>query len=244
MLLSAGADRSQAPNVKLLDFGLAKLRTSSATAMQRRSLATTQVAPVTNPGVLVGTLPYMAPEQLEGGAVDARTDLFAFGAMLYEMVAGRRAFSADAQARLIAAILKDTPPPIAELRPELPPDVARIVGRCLAKEPTRRYQTALDVRNELEDLERQLSSGEGTRASRARAHSRILRVAASVVGLLLAGAAAYLAWSSMSRNTTTPPLRLTFDQLTSQPGRELFPSLAPDGQWVVYSGEGTGNLDI
>jgi eukaryotic-like serine/threonine-protein kinase len=128
---------------KLLDFGLAKLRRPSAVASA--SMLPTQESPATAQGTILGTLPYMAPEQLEGEEADARTDLFAFGAMLYEMVTGRKAFESKSQASLIAAIIDRDPPPISSVAPVSPPGFDWIVGRCLAKDPEDRWQTARDL---------------------------------------------------------------------------------------------------
>ena len=101
-------------------------------------------------GTILGTFQYMAPEQLEGQEADARTDIFAFGAVLYEMVTGRKAFEGKSQASLIGAILKDTPAPMSTLRPLAPPLLDHIVQRCLAKDPDERWQTAADLKVELQ----------------------------------------------------------------------------------------------
>jgi len=126
---------------KLLDFGLAKFRTTpndgGVTAAITQSLS--------GVGVLTGTVPYMAPEQLEGREADARSDLFAFGAVLYEMVTGRRAFPGESQASVIAAILEHDPPPISTLQPLTPSTLDRIVKKCLAKDPEDRWQTTRDL---------------------------------------------------------------------------------------------------
>ncbi len=137
--------------VKVLDFGLAKRES------EERNLVTTNAetwaSPVSTPGQLVGTVPYMAPEQVRGEAVDARTDLFALGTVLYELAGGRRPFTGATAADVSSAILRDVPLSLAIVRPDLPADFDRIVGRCLAKEPRARFQTALDVRNELRCME-------------------------------------------------------------------------------------------
>ncbi len=111
--------------------------------------APTLGAPLTGEGTIVGTFQYMAPEQLEGRHVDSRTDIFAFGSVLYEMVTGRRAFEGRSQASLIGAILKDDPPPIASLQPLAPPTLDRVVKKCLAKDPDYRWQSARDMLDEL-----------------------------------------------------------------------------------------------
>ena len=146
--------------VKVLDFGLAKLRPSSEQAVVDAPNTRTAL-PLTGEGVLLGTVPYMAPEQLEGRSVDARTDIFAFGAIVYEMTAGRRAFAGDSQASLIAAILEREPEPISGDPPLTPPGLERLVRKCLAKDPDARWQSASDIADEL----RWLSTGSGIAAS-------------------------------------------------------------------------------
>ncbi|HEV2297591.1 MAG TPA: protein kinase [Candidatus Acidoferrales bacterium] len=131
---------------KLLDFGLAKPTAQAA------GLADTPTAskPLTAQGTIVGTFQYMAPEQLEGKEADARSDIFSFGAVLYEMATGKRAFEGKSQASLIAAILEHEPPPISQLQPMAPPALERVVRICLAKDPEERFQTAHDLRLQLE----------------------------------------------------------------------------------------------
>ena len=135
---------------KLLDFGLAKLRPSGpAGAVPGSSALPTQWADLTAEGSIVGTLSYMAPEQLEGKEADARTDIFAFGSVLYEMVTGKRAFSGTSQASLISAIMKEDPAPISSVQPMSPPVLDRVVKTCLAKDPEERWQSAADIKREL-----------------------------------------------------------------------------------------------
>ncbi len=140
--------------VKVLDFGLAKL--ASQDSGLEATQAETVAAPISTVGQAVGTVPYMAPEQLRGEAVDARTDLFSFGVMLFELVSGRRPFGGATSAEVSSAILRDPPAPLEQVRTDLPRDVARIIGRCLEKDPERRFQTAKDVRNELDLVRRSL----------------------------------------------------------------------------------------
>lgn len=135
------------PLVKLLDFGLAK-PTSDLGARAARSVAASN-EPLTRPGAFVGTVGYMAPEQLEGRPVDARTDVFALGAVIYEAIAGRRAFDDSSDARVIAAVLEHEPPPLSAVHPGIPPAVERIVITCLAKDPDERWQTARDLQRAL-----------------------------------------------------------------------------------------------
>src|ERR1700686_5933226 len=133
---------------KLLDFGLAKLRQEAVPANVPLSELSTAKDPLTAQGTILGTLQYMAPEQVEGREVDARTDIFAFGAVVYEMATGKRAFEGKTQASLIAKILEIDPPPISSLQPMTPPALDRTVKTCLAKHPDWRWQTASDLTRE------------------------------------------------------------------------------------------------
>jgi len=144
--------------VKVLDFGLAKLMGGKPNAESETATAITN-APISNEGRVLGTVPYMAPEQIRGEAVDARTDLFALGIMLYELATGRRPFTGATSADVSSSILRDTPEPLATLRADLPGDLDRIVGRCLEKNPRDRFQTALDVCNELRRVKQTIERG-------------------------------------------------------------------------------------
>ena len=132
-------------SVKLLDFGLAKLKERD----EQVPTDATRSARLTDVGTIMGTVPYMAPEQIEGREVDARTDIFAFGVVLYEMVCGRRPFAGDSRASLMAAIVAAEPPPLSSLQPQIPASLERLILRCLAKDPDDRWQTARDLAAEL-----------------------------------------------------------------------------------------------
>ena len=134
---------------KLLDFGLAKLHGGDCTIASSLTSLPTERHSITGEGVIMGTFQYMAPEQLEGREVDARTDIFAFGGVVYEMATGKRAFTGKSQASLIGAILKDNPPPISSIQPMAPPALDRVVRKCLAKDPDERWQSAHDLMDEL-----------------------------------------------------------------------------------------------
>jgi serine/threonine protein kinase/Flp pilus assembly protein TadD len=152
--------------VKVLDFGLAKLADARpALDSTQAPAAATLAAPLSTDGLVLGTAPYMAPEQLCGEPVDARTDLFALGILLHELASGRRPFEGRSTAELASAILRDAPPALRSIRPDLPVDLERIVGRCLEKAPRERFQTALDVLNELRAVRR---AGELSGASEKR----------------------------------------------------------------------------
>jgi tetratricopeptide (TPR) repeat protein/TolB-like protein/predicted Ser/Thr protein kinase len=145
--------------VKVLDFGLAKL------VEPGDAVGTDATATVTAEGKILGTVAYMSPEQAEGRPIDARSDVFSLGVLLYEMASGIRPFEGDTRISTLTAILRDTPSSLTDVRQNLPRHLSRIVNHCLAKEPDRRYQSALDVRNELDELRREVSSGELEMAS-------------------------------------------------------------------------------
>jgi serine/threonine protein kinase/predicted Zn-dependent protease len=153
--------------VKVLDFGLAKLAASDPGT--ELTQAATVMTPLSGAGQVVGTVPYMAPEQVRGEAVDARTDLFSLGVVLYELTAGTRPFLGESHADVSSAILRDSPTPLARVRGDLPADLERIVERCLEKNPRERFQTALDVSNELRRLRKELERSESGAAPKAPA---------------------------------------------------------------------------
>lgn len=144
--------------VKVLDFGLAKIAADEDSAAPK-SIAGTVDLPLSGDGQILGTVPYMAPEQIRGETVDARSDLFALGIILYELATGRRPFSGATLADVSSSILRDTPEPLSRVRGDLPGDLARIVDRCLEKNPRERAQSALDVNNELRSLRKTLERG-------------------------------------------------------------------------------------
>lgn len=148
-VMVAGEDR-----VKVVDFGLAKLRQEARSA--ERTVAVRE--DLTEEGRILGTYPYMSPEQIKGLAVDHRSDLFSLGVVLYEMATGERPFLGETSADLISSILRDEPPPPAEANRELPRHLDRIIAHCLEKDPDRRFQTAKDLRNELQSLRTELQS--------------------------------------------------------------------------------------
>ena len=142
--------------VKVLDFGLAKLVDPADRAAEAR----THTSPLTDAGMVVGTAAYMSPEQAEGRKVDARTDIFSFGAVLYEMVTGRRAFAGDSSLSILAKILNEDPAPPSTLTASVSSDVERAILRCLRKDPARRYQTMADLKVALEDLAADSAAGQ------------------------------------------------------------------------------------
>ncbi|HYN06179.1 MAG TPA: protein kinase [Vicinamibacterales bacterium] len=226
MLAKTGLGKAHATQAKLLDFGLARILPSDLDSVAA------DLSRITKAGAMLGTLEYMAPEQIEGQPADARTDIFAFGALLYEMLTGRRAFEGATAAVVMAAILREDPPPVH------PRELGRIVRRCLAKDPLRRYQSTRDLLNDLEDTKQVLDSGElETRASAqfASAISRA-RVAWMVAGaaLLLAAAAGW--YELNGRPADRPMVRssLIAPEGTEFDFSEGAPALSPDGRRVAF----------
>lgn len=173
---------------KLLDFGLAKLR-PVGTGSVAVSAAPTVTSPLTGAGSIVGTFQYMAPEQLEGQEADTRTDIFAFGAVVYEMVTGRRAFEGKSQASLIGAILRDTPQPMSARQAVSPRALDRLVITCLAKDPDDRWQTARDVTRQLKEVAEGTAADTAAVAGVAVVAGPKQRMSRAVFAAVLAGAA-------------------------------------------------------
>ena len=146
--------------VKVLDFGLAKLRLEVSPA----GVTELPTEPLTQEGRILGTMPYMSPEQLEGRDLDGRSDIFSLGVVLYEMVTGERPFKGDTSVSLISSIVKDAPQQVETVRGDLPRHLSRIISHCLEKDPRRRYQSVLDVRNELQALESEVATGTQSRS--------------------------------------------------------------------------------
>jgi len=144
---------SEHGHAKVLDFGLAKIAVPGTKESEFKTLTGTQT------GIVMGTLPYMSPEQLHGRQVDHRTDIYSLGAVLYEMATGQGPFVGDTTAELISSILRDTPKPVSGLRADLPMALERIIERCLAKQPAERYASVRELRGALELLRREMSSG-------------------------------------------------------------------------------------
>jgi Tol biopolymer transport system component len=237
----------QAGRVKVLDFGLAKLAEApAATATGVTALAT---APITGEGRILGTVAYMSPEQAEGKLIDARSDLFSLGVILYEMATGQRPFTGDTSISIISSIVKDTPKSVTELNPALPRDLGRIVRRALTKDVDRRYQTAKDVRNDLEELKASLDSGEvlatsgatlgrttdRTRATQNRGTRNV--VAAVVATAVVAVTGMYVFSSRRALPAMFPPATalqgLKITALTAS-GTAARPAISPDGKYVAY----------
>ncbi len=217
--------------VKILDFGLAIQAAPPLTGDTRSPTATR----LTAAGVVAGTVGYMAPEQVRGAAADARSDVFSFGCVLYEMLSGCQAFRRETGAETMTAILREEPKPLSAVDPSVSPALERLVMHCLEKDPTQRFQSMKDVTFTLETLAQAPSSGQAAAIPR-RPSRRALRAVPWFVAGLAAAALAWIALSwSLSGNE--PP---RFRKLTFQRGTIYSARLAPDGQTVVYGASWRG----
>jgi len=227
--------------VKVLDFGLAKLTEAAPTGEAETAVT---LEPTTEEGTIVGTVGYMSPEQAEGKAVDARSDIFSFGSVLYEMLTGQRAFQGETKASTIAAILREEPKPLSQVVEGLSREVERIVKRCLRKDPAHRFQHMDDLKVALEESKEESDSGElATTPAAEKKRFPLTALAAIAVAtvavLAVAAVVAYILWP----RPQAPPQR-TLTRLTFDPGLQSDPSFSPDGQFIAYSSDRSGNFDI
>jgi hypothetical protein len=231
--------------VKVLDFGLARLQDDIAA---REPLETQEL---TGEGRIVGTVAYMSPEQAEAKVVDQRSDVFSIGVLLYELATGSRPFTGDSSLAVLSAILKETPRPLSDLKPELPRDFARIVRRALNKDPEERYQSAKDLRNDLTAVLEDLTPGEpappaaaGTVAPALR-RSRTVTVVAAAAALIAVAVVGWLVTRSSSPAPASAPpdawtpVRLTSSGIVRGPG-----AVSPDGRYVAYAQAGDGGIGL
>jgi Tol biopolymer transport system component/predicted Ser/Thr protein kinase len=209
--------------VKILDFGLA--RRAESPAQDTRT-----ADPLSGPGAIMGTVGYMAPEQIRGDPVDARTDLFAFGAVLYEMLAGRRAFEGSTAADISSAILREDPPELIAVRPEISPGLERIVKHCLEKNPLERFQTARDVAFALDAL-----SGSDSGSTTAPPVRRVVRWRTSAASVALAAVAGLVAGAFGMQWYAPPPPPIEFTRMTFTDGAIGNARFMPDGRTIIYS---------
>jgi serine/threonine protein kinase len=214
--------------VKILDFGLAKLLDAADSTPEGSTLTG---RPLTEEGVVVGTAAYMSPEQAEGRPLDARSDIFSFGTILYEMTTGRRPFTGDSWLSILSRIVSEDPRPPAEISAAIPVELEKIILRCLRKTPARRYQSMADLKVALEDLAAESESARKTPAPRRRWVSvAILPV------LLLAG---YLAWRFARGPESAEPLAAI--PLSTRPGVHRYPTFSPDGNHIAFTWHGSKN---
>jgi serine/threonine protein kinase/dipeptidyl aminopeptidase/acylaminoacyl peptidase len=211
--------------VKLLDFGLAKTQASGASSSPAAALTlatlVTAAQPLTMQGAILGTIQYMSPEQLEGREADARSDIFAFGAVLYEMATSRRAFEGKTQVSVIAAILEHEPPPVSASQPVTPPMFDDVLRICLAKNPDERWQAAADLVHELKLLGR-YGKPPASSAKGAGSRERIAWVSATIAAALVAAAA------TVVLRRPVAPAKASFEVPTKSSGSQF--ALSPDGK--------------
>ena len=237
---------------KLLDFGLAKVQTS-ATAANLSTLSLSG-AHETAEGTILGTFHYMAPEQLEGRDADARTDLFAFGALVYKMATGSKAFAGASQATVIAAILTSNPSPLSSLNPLAPAPLDRLIMRCLAKSPDDRWQTARDLLFELHAVAEGVTetvvtrAGEGANRVSPRTRSRLTAaawnaaIAAAAAGLTLGGA---YAWQRLADHPSLLPAERLQSEIPAPDNTNVGAiALSPDGRQLAFIGRNAGRSQL
>jgi serine/threonine protein kinase/sugar lactone lactonase YvrE len=227
--------------VKLLDFGLAKLLERGASETD----ATETLAEIerTAEGTIVGTAAYMSPEQAEGKPLDGRSDIFSFGAVLYEMITGQRAFHGTTRLSTLSSVLRDEPKPPGEIREKTPEELGRIIARCLRKEPGRRFQHMSDLAVALEEVKEESESGKRAAAQpKRRTGLRGLIAVAAVVVILAGGGAAWrFGWLASGRAVSGS---VQASQITTAPGLSMGASLSPEGAWMAFSSNRSGRFEV
>jgi Tol biopolymer transport system component len=230
--------------VKVLDFGLAKLvaREEAGSPEHETKTEDGDIGPLSQPGMVAGTAGYMSPEQAGAKKVDGRSDIFSFGAVLYEMVTGRRAFAGNSTAETLAAVLREQPKAPTEVTQGVPRDLERVILRCLQKDPDRRFQHMADVKVELQEIKEESDSQPVAAPATSRGRRRWGFAAALAGALLLAPLAVWLRWRP--REIERAPPRLV--PLTSMHGSQVHPTFSPDGAQIafVWDGEKGDNWDI
>ena len=229
--------------LRVLDFGLAKLHEPAGFGASGTQAPTAAVE--TGEGKILGTVAYMSPEQAEGKPVDPRSDVFSLGTILYEMATGERPFRGDTGMSTIGAILKDQPDSVTELNPSLPRHLGRVIRRCLAKDPDRRYQTALDLRNELEELKAEIDSGElaaepGGATPRPRRSLRWLAGIGAVAALIIVAVVA-ITWR---RDGESPPAVYVPRPITGTLGQEMDINWSPESVFMAFGQTREGSVDV
>jgi eukaryotic-like serine/threonine-protein kinase len=228
-LKPANVMADESGSITVLDFGLAKL--TEASAAEAADAHTRTVERVTEEGAIVGTVSYMSPEQAEGKAVDARSDVFSFGCVLYEMLTGQRAFQGDSPISTLSAVLRSEPTPIRELASDVPPEVERLLKRCLRKNPDRRFQHMSDLKVALEESRDESDSGTLSLPSTVAPSRSRARLWLAVVVLAMGTGVTWWALGGGRMPTDTRPKTAP---LTSYEGFEAQPSFSPDGNQVVF----------
>ena len=215
---------------KIVDFGLAEPhghRDGGGAVDQAPGAATGDAVTVTVPGLIEGTIAYMSPEQARGAAVDARSDQFAFGLMLYEMLSGRRAFVRDTPAATLDAIANEDPPSLTAVAPRVPPQLAALVRRCLNKRPDERYAATTDLYRELRTIR------DGLNGTRAVARPRLILAAATASVVVITAGATWMAWDRPTATAATAPAMKVIP-IFARPHDKSEPALSPDGSRLVF----------
>jgi eukaryotic-like serine/threonine-protein kinase len=220
--------------IKILDFGLAKLVQDDALHSATDLQTVDEPHPKTTPGHVMGTVGYMSPEQVRGQGADQRSDIFALGAILYEMLTGQRAFKRDSSVETMNAILKEEPPELEESVPGITPNLDRVIRHCLEKNPVQRFQSASDIAFDLESISNHSASGSRLKVAAAERQGYCKQAAAA-----LAIAAALAATYYLARRGA-PPSAPRFHQLTFQRGTIYGAKFAPDGQSILFSAAWNG----
>jgi hypothetical protein len=222
---------------KLLDFGLAKMAAPVVSA-ETETLGPTAAPPITAEGTILGTAQYMSPEQLEGKEIDARSDIFSFGAMLHEMITSRKVFQGSSHASLIAAVMSANPRPVSAVQAMASPALDRLVRKCLAKSPDDRWQSAGDLVSEIEWIEETNSSGAvpAPVAAKRRNRERLAWIAAGLAGVMLLMS---LAWTMFHRRKESTGMTEVRFQIPA-PDKLYFRrydtlALSPDGERIVFT---------
>ena len=223
---------------KLLDFGLAKLQIHDGVVEGVSGV--TRTTPLTGEGTIIGTIQYMSPEQLEGKEVDKRSDIFAFGAVLYEMATGQRAFQASSQASLIASILTKEPRPLSELQPLTPPMLERAIKQCLAKDPDQRWQSAGDLKRTLQWVS-EGGSQVGLPAPVAAHRKRQLQIGwiVAAVATVALAALAFVHFTQPKQEVITTKFSLPVPETLLQ---TTWPRLSPDGTLLAFQGRDSASV--
>ena len=222
---------------KILDFGLAKLRDPD-TALDGQTMVKN-----TTPNAVLGTPSYMSPEQASGGEVDHRSDIFALGCILYEMASGQQAFTGSSVVDTLHKIINDDPAPLRDRAPNVPPELQRIIRKCLVKEPDARYQSAKDLAIDLRDFRRDVDSDSGFTAAGPRQRPRSLTIpliAIAAAALVVAG------YFVLRRRSAAPPAAEKQARITrvTSSGKVIAAAISPDGKYIAYAYSDAGQQGL